>query len=134
MTVLDPRSEAFLADVHPDLAKIMRAASQEPQPFQIVYGIRTLVEEAEAVATGHSTTMHSRHLPNKDGLSCAVDVAALIGGKLSFAPGKERAVFGQITDQIKRASSQCLIPIECGIDWVKFPDFGHVQLPWHQYP
>lgn len=132
--MMDAKSEAFLADVHPDLAKIMRAASQEPQPFQIVYGIRTLVEEAEAVATGHSTTMHSRHLPNKDGLSCAVDVAALIGGKLSFAPGHEAEVFGKIATQIKRAASSLLIPIDWGGDWLKFKDWGHWELPWHQYP
>lgn len=131
---MDAKSEAFLAHAHPDLAKVLRATAQDPQPFQIVYGIRTLEAEKQAVATGHSTTLHSRHLPNKDGVSCAVDVAALIGGKVSFAPGREADVFGKIADQVKRAASSLLIPVEWGGDWHTFKDWSHIQLPWHQYP
>jgi peptidoglycan L-alanyl-D-glutamate endopeptidase CwlK len=131
---MDARSEAFLTHVHPDLAKVMRAAAQEPQPFLIVYGIRTIEAERQAVATGHSTTMHSRHLPNNDGVSCAVDVAALIDGKVSFARGREAEVFGKIAAQVKAAASRCLISLEWGGDWTSFKDWGHFQLPWKQYP
>src|SRR5262249_13571444 len=98
---MDARSESFLVHVHPDLAKVMREAAQYPQPFEIVYGIRTPQAEMEAVATGHSTTMHSRHLPNKDGVSCAVDVAALVNGSINFAPGHEAEVFTPIAEQVK---------------------------------
>ena len=131
---MDARSETYLEHVHPDLAKVLRAAAQAPQPFQIIYGVRTLEAEKRAVATGHSTTMHSRHLANHDGVSCAVDVAALIDRKLSFPPGQEAEVFGRIADQIKRSASSLLIPVEWGGDWHTFKDFGHFQLPWHQYP
>lgn len=131
---MDARSEANLAHVHPDLAKVIRDAAQEPQPFEVVYGIRTLAAEAQAVAMGHSTTMHSRHLPNKDGLACAVDVAALTDGKVNFAPGHEDEVFGKIAGQIETSAKANKVPITWGGDWHSFHDFGHFELPWAQYP
>ena len=140
---MDPRSEANLLKVHPDLARVIRGAAQTPQPFVVVYGIRTEDAEAEAVKTGHSTTMHSRHLPNDDGLACAVDVAALIGGQVSFAPGQEAAVFGAIAAQIKASADALGIPIQWGGSpvgaWTPgvvshFRDWGHFQLPWREYP
>jgi len=78
--------------------------------------------------------MHSRHLPNKDGLSCAVDVAALTNGNVNFAPGHEAQVFGQIAKQIKAEANALNIPVEWGGDWHSFKDWGHFQLPWSQYP
>lgn len=126
--MLDPHQK--LSQVHPDLVKIMQAAKQEPQPFQIVYGIRTIEAQAEALAKGNSTTMHSRHLPNVKGLACAVDVAAMIDGKLSFAPGHEAHVFGLIALEVKAAAELLSIPLEWGGDWKSFKDWGHFQLPW----
>ena len=132
-----------LEQVHPDLVKVILAAAQTPQPFTVVYGIRTLEAEAKAVASGHSKTMHSRHLPNKQGLACAVDVAALIAGKISFAPGHEETVFGQIAEQILAAAKELKVPLMWGGAkigaWTPgvvshFRDWGHFQLPWEQYP
>ena len=132
--MMDARSEGNLAHVHPDLCKVIRAAVQAPQPFVVVYGIRTLAAEALAVATGHSTTMHSRHLPDAHGYACAVDVAALTGGKVDFAPGHEAIVFGHIWRQIHAVADALGIPVEWGGDWKTFKDWGHVQLPWAAYP
>lgn len=129
---VDPHG--MLAHVEPDLAKVINAAAQTPQPFVVVYGIRTQAAEAQAVRTGHSTTMHSRHLPDRNGLAAAVDVAAMLDGKLSFAPGHEAEVFGKIVAQIKEAAAALRIPIECGADWHSFRDWGHVQLPWSTHP
>ena len=133
---MDPRSEGNLLHVHPDLCRVIRAAAQTPQPFIVTYGIRTQAAEALAVASGHSTTMHSRHLPQSHEhlLSCAVDVAAIEGGKVSFAPRHEEAVFGQIAAQIKAAAAALNIPVEWGGDWKAFKDFGHFQLSWSAYP
>lgn len=148
---MDAHSETFLAHVHPDLARVLRAAAQTPQPWAIVYGIRTLAAEAQAVATGHSQTMRSRHLPdihyankdNPDGVACAVDVAAIIGGRLDWAKGREAAVFGEIADQIRAAAKALNIPLQWGGDpigaWTPgvvshFRDWGHFQLPWGAYP
>jgi len=143
--MMDARSEANLAHVHPDLVKVIRAAAQTPQPFVVVYGIRTLAAEAEAVASGHSQTMHSRHLPQPQygNVSCAVDVAALIDGQVSFAPGQEADVFGQIADQIQAASDTLGIDLQWGGDPVgawqdgvvsHFRDWGHFQLDPKSYP
>lgn len=102
--MMDPRSEACLAHVHPDLAAVMRAASQAPWPFVVDYGIRTIQAEAAAVASGHSQTMHSRHLPdaNFGNVSMAVDVISHSGDP--FATGHETVVFGQIAAQVKAAA------------------------------
>jgi peptidoglycan LD-endopeptidase CwlK len=148
---MDPRLEQNLAHVQPDLVRVVRAALQTPQPFVVVYGIRTLAAEEQAVASGHSETLHSRHLPQKryatpadpDGVSCAVDVAALIDGKVSFAPGQEEKVFGQIAEQIKAAAAAAGVKIQWGGDpigaWVDgqvshFRDWGHFQLDPSAYP
>lgn len=140
---MDPRSEGILAHVHPDLAKVMRAAAQTPQPFEVIYGLRTLAAERIAVSSGHSETLHSRHLPNAQGLACAVDVAALDHGKISFEAGHEAYFFGAIAVQITMAAKTLGIPIQWGGApvgaWTPgvvstFRDFGHFQLPWAQYP
>lgn len=140
---MDARSESFFPHVHPDLVKVLRAAAQNPQPFLVVYGLRTLTAEQEAVSTGHSQTLHSRHLPNAEGLACAVDVAALIAGKVSFAPGHEAIIFGGIASQMKAAALSLSVPIQWGGDpigaWIPgvvstFRDWGHFQLPWKEYP
>ncbi len=145
---MDARSEAYLQHVHPDLAHVIREAMQDPQPFAVVYGIRTLAAEAKAVATGHSHTMRSRHLPDAHygGLALAVDVAALINGKIDWLDGDEarkESVFGQIALQAKASAARLTVPLQWGGDpvgaWTpgvvsKFRDWGHFQLPWAQYP
>lgn len=131
--LMDQRSESILKQVHPDLVRVIENTIQTPQAFTVVYGIRTLAVEEEAVRTGHSQTLHSRHLPNKDGLSCAVDVAALVLGKLSFAPGDEAEVFGNIARQIKTSAKELNIEVQWGGDWITFKDWGHFQLPWELY-
>lgn len=127
---LDPHN--LLAQVHPDLVKVIQAASQANQPFQVVYGIRTAAAEAAAVASGHSTTMHSRHLPQpgQHNLSCAVDVAALTNGHINW----NSSVYPAIAIEVKAAASKLGIPVEWGGNWVSFKDWGHYQLPWDKYP
>jgi peptidoglycan LD-endopeptidase CwlK len=132
--LMDLKSEAFLARVHPDLARVMRTAAQTPQPFVIVYGLRTLAAEEAAVAAGRSTTLHSRHLANAQGVACAVDVAALADGEPNWAPGREQEVFGRICDQVQAACDVTGVQLEWGGDWDTFKDFGHFQLPWLGYP
>lgn len=143
MSAVDPHGK--LNGVHPDLVKVILGASQSPQEFQVVYGLRSLVEEEQAVATHHSLTLHSRHLAqaSEDGYACAVDVAAVINGQLSWAPGRESDVFGQIADQIQAASDAFGIDLQWGGDpvgaWADgvvstFRDWGHFQLDPKSYP
>lgn len=139
--MVDPHGH--LTGVHPDLVRVITAASQEPQPFTVIYGLRTAAEEAALVAAHHSETMHSRHLANTQGLCCAVDVAALVDGVANFAKGHEAEVFGQIAHQIKDAAASLGIRIQWGGQAVgawtpgvasTFRDWDHFQLPWAQYP
>lgn len=141
--MLDPHG--LLARVHPDLVRVLRAAAQTPVPFQIVKGVRTLAEEAAAVASGHSKTLHSRHLEEADGLSRAVDFCVIgAGGALDWAVSDALGgAFGKVAAQIQHAADMLGIPIEWGGAAVgawapgvvsHFHDWGHVQLPWAQYP
>lgn len=140
---LDPHN--LLKNVHEDLVKVLEEAFQSPQPFQVVYGIRTLAAEAQAVATGHSETMHSRHLPDSkySNLAMAVDVAALTSGTLNWAPGHEEVVFGQIAEQVLASAQILSVKVQWGgakigawTDGVvsNFRDWGHFQLDPSSYP
>lgn len=128
--MLDPHNDLVL--VHPDLVKVMRLAAQNLQPFQIVYGIRTMEAERAAVASGHSTTMHSRHLPDpkEHNLACAVDVAAMTGGKIDWSAPR----YPVINAEVQSAAKSLHIPVEWGGAWAHLKDLGHFQLPWTQYP
>lgn len=127
---MDPRSEANLAHVHPDLAKVIRAASQA-QPFEVIQGLRTVAEEAQHVHDGTSQTMHSRHLPNKDGFACAIDFAALEDGHIVWGPVM---LYEAAWANIKAAADRLGVPVEWGGAWRLLKDYGHVQLPWAAYP
>lgn len=126
---MDPRSEALLAHVHPDLAKVMRMTTQAC-PFEVIQGLRTPSEEAANVAKGASQTMHSRHLPNKAGLACAVDVAALVDGHISWVA----APYSEIARNVLATAKALNIPVEWGGAWASLRDLGHWQLPWKEYP
>lgn len=127
---MDARSEQNLQHVHPDLVKVIRATPQLPRGFIVIHGLRTLAEEAQMVAGGHSQTMHSRHLPNAQGLACAIDFAAMDQGHVSWAD----PLYRQVWVQISQTAEALKIPVEWGGDWTTLKDWGHVQLPWKDYP
>lgn len=142
---VDPNN--LLEDVHPDLVKVIKASSQEPVNFIVVYGIRTEEAEKKAVATGHSQSMHSRHLPqsHEDNKSCAIDFCVTdVNGKLDWTVSStDGGNFGKAAQQIKSAAAKLNVPIEWGGDKVgawapgvisHFRDWGHIQLPWREYP
>ena len=130
--MLDPKN--LLAQVEPDLCRVLASAYNASPSFRVIQGLRTISAEQAAVNSGHSTTMHSRHLPDKAGLAAAVDVAALVNGVVNFGAGREAEVFTPIADQIKAAAARLAIPVEWGGDWRTFKDWGHFQLPWAKYP
>lgn len=142
---VDPHN--LLASVHPDLVKVILAAATSPIDFQVIYGIRTLAEEQEAVATGHSQTMHSRHLPDPNytspdcpgGMAMAVDLAVLVNGQIDWTVGNDPAGgnWGLLSQQILSSAQACGVPVMWGgaivgawIDGVTshFRDWGHYQL------
>jgi peptidoglycan L-alanyl-D-glutamate endopeptidase CwlK len=74
--------------------------------------------------------MHSRHLPNADGVACAVDVAALVDGHVSWSPPDYLHIWAAVQDAAERLE----VPVEWGGNWTTLKDFGHFQLPWSTYP
>jgi peptidoglycan L-alanyl-D-glutamate endopeptidase CwlK len=143
--MLDPHDLLF--DVHPDLAKVLRAAAQTPQEFQVVCGLRSLASQRLAVATGHSETLHSRHLPvaHYGGVSCAVDVVCLdAGGRPSWtAQGVNGGAYGAAAAQVLAAATGAGIDVQWGGAPVgawqdgqasHYRDWGHFQLDPATYP
>ncbi len=140
---VDPHG--LLEHVHPDLVKVIEAAEQSPQAFQVVYGIRTEAAEQKAIEEGHSQTSHSRHLPQADehGLSCAVDIGVFVNGKYIGNGPEVPALYTAVSKQILAAATRLGIPLEWGGAaigaWAPgvvshFRDWGHYQLPWKEYP
>lgn len=128
---MDARSETNLAHVHPDLVKIVRrAAETTAQPFVVIHGLRTADQEAKNVADGASQTMHSRHLPNAQGLACAVDVMAV----RNSAPDWTAADYQPIAAAMFAAAHELNLLVEWGGNWKTLKDWGHFQLPWAVYP
>lgn len=66
-------SEANLEQVHPELVRLAREVIKHFD-HSVIDGIRTLAEQEKNLAKGVSKTMHSKHLPQADGLSHALDV------------------------------------------------------------
>lgn len=120
-----------LGGAHPDLQKVfIRAAVISDLDFTILEVLRTLGRQKILVAQGASTTLKSRHLPGKDGLSRAVDAAPILGGKVSW----DWPLYYKLAEIIKQAAKDVDVPIEWGGDWKSFKDGPHWQLPWAQYP
>lgn len=131
---LRPKDEVFLKRVHPDLVKVVRRAAallNDPEfGFIITCGIRTVAEQREMVRKGASKTMRSRHLPGKAGYACAVDIAVTDKGKVKW----DWPLYVKFAKIMKQAAKDVGVPIEAGVDWVKFRDGPHFQLPWKFYP
>lgn len=128
---MDSRSEENLKGVHPDLVRVIRRAAILPTiPFIVIHGMRTVQEEAGMVAKGASQTIHSRHLPNEEGFACAVDVAAMVEGHVSW----QQRFYEDIWAEVEQAANTLAVPVEWGGHWRTLKDWGHFQLPWQNYP
>jgi peptidoglycan L-alanyl-D-glutamate endopeptidase CwlK len=131
MASLTAASLKRLEGVHPDLVKVVkRAAEITTQPFQVTEGLRSLNRQRELVRKGASRTMRSRHLAAPNGLGHAIDLVAMIGGRVSW----EIPLYHRLADAMKKAARELGVPIEWGGDWKGFFDGPHIQLPWDRYP
>lgn len=148
---LTKRDRQRLADVHPDLVRIVeRVAAAISVDFMVVEGSRTLARQKELFGLGKSRTMDSRHLPKiasgmpvgtlradlPAAVSHAVDLAPLVdldgdgGLDLSWEPEH----FEPIADAMKAAAAVLGIPIVWGGDWLHFRDMPHFELDRRTYP
>lgn len=117
---MDARSEKNLRDVHPDMAKVVcRAMEISEIPFIVTEGLRTWKRQAELVKAGASRTMDSLHLTGD-----AVDVAALVGGKVRWS----WPLYEKIAKVMKAAGKELGFAITWGGDWKKFPDGCHFEI------
>lgn len=131
MFVLSQRSLDKLKGVHPDLVKVVHRAIQLTSvDFTVTCGVRTIAEQKVLVAAGASKTMNSRHIPGKDGLSKAVDLAAMIGSNIRW----DWPLYAKLAEAMKAAAKELNVPIEWGGDWKTFKDGPHFQLPAKLYP
>jgi len=124
---LGTASEAKLVGVHPDLVKVVRRAIElSAIDFRVTEGVRTIERQRQLVAKGASQTLRSRHIPgtNRSGKAEAVDVVALVGGKVAW----DWPLYPRIAAAFKEAAEDLDIPIVWGGDWVNFRDGPHFEL------
>lgn len=119
-----------LANVHPDLVKVVTLASERmPWDIMIIEGVRTVERQKQLVAQGASRTMSSRHIPGIDGLAKAFDCAPAPDGQPSWA----WPLYHVLAGHMKAAAEDLRQVIEWGGDWVSFKDGPHWQLPYGVY-
>jgi peptidoglycan L-alanyl-D-glutamate endopeptidase CwlK len=125
------RSEQHLKGVHPDLVTVYRAAvALSPLDPVVTDGTRTVAEQRVLVARGASKTMNSRHIPGRDGMSKAIDVAFIFGKQLRW----DWPLYAAFAKHMKIAAAERGIKIVWGGDWKSFKDGPHFELDRRAYP
>jgi peptidoglycan L-alanyl-D-glutamate endopeptidase CwlK len=123
-----------LKGVHPDLVRVVMRCAKDWKDATFTFGItcgpRTLEEQKLLVKKGASKTLRSRHIPAANGFAHAVDVVAMLNGKVRW----DWPLYGKIATAMKAAAKAEKVPLEWGGDWVSFKDGPHYQLPWKSYP
>ena len=122
---LSKRSIKKLEGVHPDLVEVVKLAiTMTEYDFGVTCGVRTLEEQKELVATGKSTTMSSKHIPQKDGYSHAIDLSVFVNGTLVW----EHKYFRKVIQAMMTAAIELGVQIKAGGLWRDFLDSPHFEL------
>lgn len=127
--VLSRAGEDRLVRAHPILQKLLREVLFY-KDFTLVESLRTLEKQKEYVRKGVSKTLKSKHLPNKNGFSLAVDI---------YPYPIPRTKSGEIDSSSKEWDALARVVYYCagrlGIDnlewggsWTSFIDKPHFQL------
>lgn len=128
---LTPRCESRLQGVHPDLAKVVRLASNTCK-FRVTEGLRSIDRQKELVASKKSQTMNSRHITGH-----AIDVIAIGDDGIATYDMDDLT---RVANAMRAAAKECGVKIEWGAaakyggDFKTFNDSPHFQLPWREYP
>lgn len=129
--VLGTKSRKTLQGVHPDLVRVVERAIQITEvDFTVLEGRRTLDRQKQLLASGASTTMNSRHLVAPNGYAHAVDLGALLNGRLNWS----WPLYHKVAKAMKQAAAELAIPLVWGGDWKSFKDGPHFELRWKEYP
>jgi peptidoglycan L-alanyl-D-glutamate endopeptidase CwlK len=119
-------SEKRLIGVDERLVRVCRRALElTPLDFGIACGLRSIEEQKAALASGNSTTMKSRHLPNENGESEAVDIMVFISGVYER---NDKGVYRKVCQAFVTAAIELGVQIELGALWDSFVDTPHIQL------
>lgn len=128
---LTASDEKKLIGVNPDLVDIIRrAAKVSTRKFRVLEGLRSISRQRQLVRKGASKTMNSRHIRADNGFGHAVDIAPIVGGKVSW----DWKYYHPLAKVIKQVAKDIDVPIEWGGDWRSFKDGPHWQLPWKTHP
>jgi len=121
------RSLERLKLVHPHLIAIVTLALRQyaVDDLTIVEGIRDLATQRRYVEQGVSWTMNSRHLPQADGYSHAVDVAPIFYGVI---PWDDWEAFKRMSEAVFKAADHLGYQIVWGGNWPTKKDGPHFQL------
>ncbi|MCK7458485.1 M15 family metallopeptidase [Idiomarina aminovorans] len=112
---LSNRSLSNLKQCHPQLCIVVTRAIQISRvDFIVGAGIRSIEEQRENVRKGVSKTMNSKHLPQEDGLSHAVDLWPWVNGDI---PWDEFSVFRCVADAMLQAAQELDVELRWGGDW-----------------
>lgn len=128
---LSKRSLDNLDGVHSDLARVVKRAIEITRvDFGVSEGLRTLDRQKQLKAEGKSTTLNSRHLPQSDGFSHAVDLY-VIGpdGKASW----KHKHFRLAIQAMMTAAIELDVQIKAGGLWRDFLDSPHFELNKEYY-
>jgi len=111
---LSQRSLDKMDGVHPKLVEtVKRAIELTRTDFGVIYGVRTLEEQAELFKKGASKTMKSYHLKQSDGYGHAVDLMAYVGSRGSW----ELNLYDDLADAMKAAAKDTGAHIRWGAAW-----------------
>lgn len=115
-----------LANVHPDLVRLVVDAGKGGLELVVIQGARTVAEEQADMASGHSALtnpMDSKHVigPNRP-QALAVDVAPYPTN------WQDIPAFQAMGANLKALADTIGVRITWGGDWQTLKDFDHVEL------
>jgi len=107
-------SESHLEGVDLDLVACVRwAILITVQDFSVFEGLRTLERQKKLVAAGASRTLDSYHLPDRFGLSHAVDLVPFIDGKQQW----QDAPCLRVAEAMHMAATRNAVEVTWGAVW-----------------
>ena len=122
--------------VHSDLVRCATLALQRsPVDFMVGRdgGIRTIEKQRELMGDGNSKTLNSKHLPQEDGTSHAIDLWVWHKGDI---PWNDKDLWCQLSGAMFDAAKELGITLRWGGDWdmdgdttdQSFNDWAHFEL------